>query len=60
MVFKYKNKKGEIWYLHYKIGRGKNVLFYFSKDPLDALESLPPGYIVVEGKNGVPFLKKIG
>lgn len=59
MVFKYKNKAGEIWYLHMKIGRGGNLIFYFNKDPIDALEDIPPGYVVVEAKNGVPMLKKI-
>ncbi|MEM1782294.1 MAG: hypothetical protein QW678_00430 [Candidatus Aenigmatarchaeota archaeon] len=42
-----------------KIGRGKNLIFYFSKDPIDALEAIPPGYIVIEAKNGVPMLKKL-
>jgi len=59
MPFQYKNKKGEIWYLHMKVGRGGNLIFYFSKDPIDALEAIPPGYIIVETRNGVPMLKKL-
>ncbi len=58
MGYCYTNKKGEKWYLHVKVGRGGNLIFYFSKDEVDSVD-LPFGYIVVEGKNGVPFLKKL-
>ncbi len=56
--FVYKSKKGEKWWLHAKT-RGKRVLYYFTKDPADALWTLPLGYEVVENpKTGLPMLKK--
>jgi len=55
----YKNKKGEKFWLHRKIGRGGNVIYYFSKEPAGAI-ALPPGYVVVENpRTGLPVLKKI-
>jgi hypothetical protein len=39
--------------------RGKVKLYYFSKDPVGALNDLPRGYEVVENPvTGMPFLKK--
>ena len=56
--FVYKNKKGEKFWLHCKEGRGGTKLFYFSKDPRNAIK-LPPGYVVVENKKtGLPVLRK--
>jgi len=57
--YSYKNKKGEKFWLHAKRGRNGVVIYYFSKDPIDSIP-LPPGYIVVEGKSGLPVLKKFG
>jgi hypothetical protein len=54
----YKNKHGQKFWLHMK-ERGKAKLYYFSKDPIGALNNLPRGYEVVENPiTGVPFLKK--
>ena len=56
--FCYKNKKGEKWWLHVKIGKNNVPIYYFSKNPLGAVPK-PPDYIVVESKTGMPMLKKI-
>ncbi|MEM5778337.1 MAG: hypothetical protein QXK49_01780 [Candidatus Aenigmatarchaeota archaeon] len=54
----YKTKDGKKFWLHMK-KRGKVTLYYFSKDPVGALFSIPKGYTVVENKRtGFPFLKK--
>ncbi|MEM7825072.1 MAG: hypothetical protein QXO27_03825 [Candidatus Aenigmatarchaeota archaeon] len=56
--FIYKTKSGQKFWLHIK-ERGKVKLFYFSKDPVGALNSLPRGYEIVENpKTGLPFLKR--
>lgn len=53
-----KSKKKEKYYLHMK-KKGKRILYYFSKDPTDALRGLPAGYEVVENPNtGLPMLRK--
>ncbi|MEM7821821.1 MAG: hypothetical protein QXX38_03370 [Candidatus Aenigmatarchaeota archaeon] len=39
--------------------KGKSRIYYFSKDPTEAIFNLPPGYEVVENpKTGMPFLRK--
>ncbi len=51
--FAYINKKGVTYYLH---NRGK--LFYFSKDPMHAVDK-PEQFLVVENKmTGLPLVKK--
>ncbi|MEM5853614.1 MAG: hypothetical protein QXG39_00725 [Candidatus Aenigmatarchaeota archaeon] len=57
--FVYKSKKtGEKFWLHMMV-KGKARIYYFSKDPTNALFDLPPGYEVVENpKTGMPFLRK--
>jgi hypothetical protein len=57
--FVYKSKKtGQKYWLHVKI-RGNSKVYYFSKDPANALFSLPWGYEVVENpKTGLPFLRR--
>ena len=56
-VFRDKKRNKNFW-LHMKI-KGKTKLYYFSKDPKDAVGSLPKGFEVVEDdKSGLPFLKK--
>lgn len=55
--FSWKNKKGEKYWLH-KTTKGKVTLYYFSKEPTDAIP-LPPGYVVVENElTGLPVLRK--
>jgi hypothetical protein len=56
--FIYKSKSGQKFWLHMK-ERGKAKLYYFSKDPVGALNDLPKGFEIVENKTtGMPFLKK--
>lgn len=56
--FIYKNKQGQKFWLHSR-QRGRGLMYYFSKDPASALNSMPRGFEVVENKiTGMPFLKK--
>ena len=53
MVYSYKNKKGNTYYLHKK-GR----LYYFSKESKGGID-LPSGFSVMENKKtGLPMLKR--
>lgn len=58
--FTYKSKKSKKkYYLHMKVGRGGNIIYYFSEDPVNALWDLPMGYEVIENeKTGLPMLRK--
>jgi prefoldin subunit 5 len=51
--FSYTNKKGVRYYLH---KRGK--LYYFSKDPLGAVDLPENMYVVESPKTGLPMVKK--
>jgi hypothetical protein len=54
----YKNKYEKKFWLHMK-KKGKSTLYYFSKDPRGAINSLPKGYTVTENPmTGFPFVKK--
>ena len=56
----FKTKKQDKYYLHVK-DTGKIKLYYFSKEIVGALPSLPKGYEVFESdKTSLPFLKKSG
>lgn len=56
-VYKSKKNKEKFW-LHEK-ERGKTKLYFFSKNPLGALDSIPKGYEVLENaRTGMPLLKK--
>ncbi|MEM7825370.1 MAG: hypothetical protein QW412_00740 [Candidatus Aenigmatarchaeota archaeon] len=56
--FVYTTKNGRKFWLHVR-ERGKQRLYYFSKDPTGALRDLPKGYEVVENPvTGMPFLKR--
>lgn len=56
--FIYENKEGEKFWLH-KDEQGDRVFYYFSKDPKDAVSSLPDGYVVEENPHSnMPYLKK--
>jgi hypothetical protein len=51
-------KSGQKFWVHSK-PRGKMVLYYFSKDPVGALNGLPRGFEVSENPvTGMPFLRK--
>jgi hypothetical protein len=57
-VYITKKGKGRKFYLHMKI-KGKVKLYYFSKEPADALGALPNGFEVIENeRSDLPFLKK--
>jgi len=57
-LYVHKSKNGVNYYLHMS-KKGNRVLYYFSKDPTDALPALPGGYEVVENpKTGLPMLRK--
>jgi hypothetical protein len=53
MGYSQKNSKGVTYYLHSRDGK----LFYFSKDPNNAVD-LPPGFYVEETKTGMLVVKK--
>jgi hypothetical protein len=56
--YNYKTNDGKKFWLHMK-KRGKATLYYFSKDPVGALFSIPKGYEVVKPPNrDLPMLKK--
>jgi len=58
MAFSFKNSKGVTYWLHKRVGRGGATLFFFSKDPTDAVDK-PEGYDVFENaRTGLPMLKK--
>jgi len=54
----YTNKKGKKFWLHMR-KKGKSTIYFFSKDPREAINSLPRGFTVVENpKTGLPFVKR--
>lgn len=56
--FVHTSKTKQKFWLHMK-EKGKARLFYFSKDPAGALDSLPRGFEVVENpRTGLPFIKR--
>jgi hypothetical protein len=56
--FIYETKNKQKFWLHLK-ERGKTKLYYFSKDPIGALNDLPKDFEVVENPTtGMPYLKK--
>ncbi|MFH1750163.1 MAG: hypothetical protein ABH863_00635 [Candidatus Micrarchaeota archaeon] len=56
--YSYVNKKGIRYFLHMKPGRGGTKLFFFSKDPKDAI-GLPGDRFVVESpRTALPIIKK--
>ncbi len=59
MPYVYVNKKGQKYYLHSRIGAAGQKIYFFSRNPEGAEESLPPGYRVVENpRTGLPMLTK--
>jgi hypothetical protein len=63
-VYEYKNKKGQIYYLHSKVAKLKNdvkpLIYYFTRDIRpESIPHLPWGYEVVENlKSGLPVLRR--
>jgi hypothetical protein len=63
MAFKFKNSKGQEYYLHSRstpTASGKaRTLYFFARQPGEgALDSVPGGYEVSETRTGLPVLKK--
>lgn len=65
MAHSHKNSKGQTYFLHGKMvtlrGGRKQQIYYFARKekPVDALDSIPAGYEVVENKRtGLPMLRK--
>jgi len=64
MAFKVTNSKGETYFLHsqevtFENG-DKHTVYYFAKAIRDGcVDALPTGYIVSEGKSGLPVLKYV-
>jgi len=64
MAFTYTNARGVEYVLHGKTAALKNgnsrIIYFFAKKPgKEALDSLPAGYQVAEGRNGLPILRRI-
>jgi hypothetical protein len=56
--FVYKSKNGQKFWLHSR-EKGKQKLFYFSREREGALNYLPKGFKVIENtETGMPMLKK--
>ena len=54
----YKNSRNKKFWLHMR-KRGKVTLYFFSKDPRGAINTLPRRFTVVENpRTGMPFVKK--
>ncbi len=64
MAFSYKNKKGDVYYLHSKDvtlrGGRKQTIYFFARDVRPgSLDKVPAGYKVMETeRTGMPVLKK--
>jgi hypothetical protein len=58
MGYSYKNSKGQVFFLHSKDGKGGAKLFFFSKNPSDAID-LPDGFEVIENpKTFLPMVRR--
>ncbi len=64
MPYAYENTRGVTYYPHQRTvtlaGSGaRQTIFYFSKDPAEALDAVPQGYEIYEGPRGaLPLLRK--
>ena len=59
MVLTYKNRKGDIYYLHKgRTKSGTSKYFFSTKKDGKLLESIPEGYEIYENPNGLVFLRK--
>jgi hypothetical protein len=58
MAFSFTNSKNQVYYLHFREGRGGAKLFFFSKDPSNAID-LPEGFEVFENpKTSLPMVRR--
>lgn len=63
MAFAYTNSKGQTYYLHGREVELNNdrqrTIYFFAKEPREgALDKLPEGWQVMEGRNALPVLSK--
>jgi hypothetical protein len=63
MAYSYKNSKGQTYYLHAREVKLNNnrerTIYFFAKEPRDgALNQVPSGWEVIEGRNALPVLSK--
>jgi hypothetical protein len=63
MAYSYKNSKGQTYYLHAREVKLNNnrerTIYFFAKEPRDgALNQVPSGWQVTEGRNALPVLTK--
>lgn len=57
-TYNYSNKRKEKFWLHSK-ERGKRKLYFFTKDPADAIPDIPKGFEVFESaKSGLPMIRR--
>jgi hypothetical protein len=64
MAYSYKNSKGQTYYLHGREVQLNNdhrrTIYFFAKEPREgALETVPAGWQVTEGRNALPVLSKL-
>jgi hypothetical protein len=56
------NSKGQTYFLHRKqvdLRNGQRTLYFFSKERKEgAIDEVPEGYEISEGRNGLPVLRK--
>lgn len=61
-AYMYKNKVGNLYFLNTKLvtlkGTYKKQVYYFTRKRLETGCQIPPGFVVVEGQNNMPLLKK--
>jgi hypothetical protein len=62
-AYKYKNSKGNEYYLHARVTKLRNgkeqTLYYFAKEQKDgAIDAVPEGYKVTETATGLPVLQR--
>lgn len=63
MAYSYKNSKGQTYYLHARDVQLNNdrqrTIYFFAREPREgALEKVPTGWQVMEGRNALPVLSK--
>jgi len=63
MAFAYTNSKGQTYYLHGREVELNNdrqrTIYFFAKEPREgALDKVPDGWQVMEGRNALPVLSK--
>jgi hypothetical protein len=63
MAYSYRNSKGQTYYLHARDVRLNNdrqrTIYFFAKEQRDgALDRIPAGWQVMEGRNALPVLSK--